>query len=242
MRALIECLTLIVDPPAPGERNMQKDEALLDACASGRSPGAIRMYGFSPPCLTLGRLQPRSDVDVAQCARLGVDVVRRPTGGRAVLHDQEVTYAVVCRIDDPDLGGDVLTSCARIHRVIADGLARLSVATHPVTAPTDLRGHARALARIADCFARPAAHEILDERGRKLVGSAQARRGAALLQHGAVPLEPPAAHQVLCGASPPGTASPGVRGVIQRPVSATELRDALIDAFTGALGDRLRTA
>src|ERR1019366_3935657 len=108
-------LALIIDAPAPGEENMRRDQVLLDACARGATAGAVRLYGFDPACLSLGRMQSIEDVDLDACARDGVDVVRRPSGGRAVLHDQEVTYSVVCRSTDPTFGGLVLESCSRIH-------------------------------------------------------------------------------------------------------------------------------
>src|SRR6202049_4646116 len=180
----IDALALIIDAPAPGETNMLRDLALLDACARGEIPGAVRLYGFQPACLSLGRMQPLDDVNLDACARDGVDVVRRPSGGRAVLHDQEVTYSVVCRSDDPVFGGRVLESCSRIHAAVAAGLATLGVRTMPRAMPANLRRDAREVAAVADCFARPAAHELLDDRGRKLVGSAQARLAGALLQHG----------------------------------------------------------
>src|SRR5437016_14340576 len=91
VRALDQRLTLRFDAPASGVWNMERDAVLLDECARGDSAGAVRLYGFDPPCLTLGRMQPESDVDAQACARAGVDVVRRPSGGRAVLHDQGVT-------------------------------------------------------------------------------------------------------------------------------------------------------
>src|SRR5580704_9180334 len=103
-------LALIIDAPAPGAENMRRDLALLDACARGEISGAVRLYGFAPACLSLGRMQPMSDVNLEACERDGVDVVRRPSGGRAVLHDQEVTYCVVCRSSDPIFGGRVLES------------------------------------------------------------------------------------------------------------------------------------
>ena len=101
-------LALIIDAPAPGEENMRRDVALLDECARGTTTGAVRLYGFRPACLSLGRMQPLSDVNLEACARDGVDIVRRPSGGRAVLHDAEVTYCVVCRASDPVFGGRVL--------------------------------------------------------------------------------------------------------------------------------------
>lgn len=230
-------LGLIIDEPASGEENMRRDLALLDACARGDIAGAIRLYGFAPACLSLGRMQPLDDVDLEACARDGVDVVRRPSGGRAVLHDQEVTYSVVCRSTDPVFGGRVLESCSRIHQAIAAGLDVLGVRTTPRAMPADVRRDAREGAAVADCFARPAAHELLDARGRKLVGSAQARRAGALLQHGSVLLEPPRAAGYLHGDDvnvvPAGA---GVRELLGRQVSREELVDALAAGFTSVIG------
>jgi lipoyl(octanoyl) transferase len=229
-------LELIVDAPAPGEENMRRDLALLDACARGEIAGAVRLYGFAPACLSLGRMQPMSDVDLEACEREGVDVVRRPSGGRAVLHDQEVTYCVVCRSSDPVFGGRVLESCASIHDAIAIGLETLGVRTTPRAMPADLRRDARDGAAVADCFARPAAHELLDDQGRKLVGSAQARRAGALLQHGSVLLEPPRAARYLCGDAVPTLGGVGVRELLGRRVSREELVEALAAGFRRALG------
>ena len=229
-------LQLIIDAPAPGAVNMARDLALLDACARGEIRGAIRLYGFDPACLSLGRMQPLDDVDLEACARDGVDVVRRPSGGRAVLHDQEVTYSVVCRSDDPVFGGRVLESCARIHLAVAAGLESLGVRTTARAMPADVRRDAREVAAVADCFARPAAHELLDYRGRKLVGSAQARRAGALLQHGSVLLDRPRAAAYLrageANAMPPGA---GVRELLGRHVSREELVDALATGFRRSL-------
>jgi lipoate-protein ligase A len=237
-------LELIIDAPAPGAENMRRDLELLDACARGEIPGAVRLYGFEPACLSLGRMQAIDDVDLDACARDGVDIVRRPSGGRAVLHDQEVTYSVVCRSTDPVFGGRVVESCSRIHEAVAAGLQVLGVRTVARGLPADLRRDAREGASVADCFARPAAHELLDERGRKLVGSAQARRAGALLQHGSVMLEAPRAAAylraepaaaLLRGGASPGSGGVGVRELSGRQVSREELVDALVAGFRQAL-------
>jgi lipoate-protein ligase A len=233
-------LELIIDAPAPGDENMRRDLALLDACARGAMPGAVRLYGFAPACLSLGRMQPMSDVDLEACRRDGVDVVRRPSGGRAVLHDQEVTYCVVCRSSDPIFGGRVLESCARIHDAIAEGLETLGVRTTPRAMPANVRRDARDVAAVADCFARPAAHELLDDQGRKLVGSAQARRAGALLQHGSVLLEAPRAAGYLRGNASPSIGGVGVRELLRRDVSRDELVDALAEGLRRALDAPLR--
>lgn len=236
-----ERLALIIDAPAPGEENMRRDVALLNACARGEIRGAVRLYGFAPACLSLGRMQPMSDVDLDACARDGVDVVCRPSGGRAVLHDQEVTYSVVCRSSDAIFGGRVLESCARIHDAVAAGLEMLGVLTTPRAMPADLRRDARDVAAVADCFARPAAHELLDDQGRKLVGSAQARRAGALLQHGSVLLEPPRAATYLRGDATPTLGGVGVREILGRQVTRAELVEALAEGFRRAI-DRPATA
>jgi lipoyl(octanoyl) transferase len=224
-------LELIIDAPASGEENMRRDRSLLDACARGEVPGAVRLYGFFPACLSLGRMQALDDVNLEACARDGVDVVRRPSGGRAVLHDQEVTYSVVCRSTDPMFGGRVLESCARIHEAVASGLATLGVHVTPRALPANLRRDAREGAAVADCFARPAAHELLDDRGRKLVGSAQARRAGALLQHGSVLLESPRAAGYLRGDAAPTLGGVGLRELLSREVSREELVEALAAGF-----------
>jgi lipoate-protein ligase A len=228
-------LALLIDVPAPGAANMVRDLALLDACARGEIRGAVRLYGFQPACLSLGRMQPMSDVDLEACARDGVDVVRRPSGGRAVLHDQEVTYSVVCRSSDPLFGGRVLESCSRIHNAVAAGLALLGVPTRPRALPADIRRDAREGAAVPDCFARPAAHELLDLRGRKLVGSAQARRGGALLQHGSVLLDPPRAAPYLHTGDVAPPAGAGIRELLGRNVTRDELVEALAAGFRPSL-------
>jgi lipoate-protein ligase A len=227
-------LTLSIDPPRPGAENMRRDAALLAAVAAG-APGAIRLYGFSPPCLSIGRLQDSADVDPAACARDGVEVVRRPTGGVAVLHDEEVTYAVACSSGHPVFGGDVLTSCARIHAAVTRGLAALGVAVRAHGAAADERAAALERAAVADCFARPASHELLSLDGRKLVGSAQARRGGALLQHGSVLLEPPRAAAYLRRPQSGERRGTGVRELLGRTVTREELAGALAGGFRESL-------
>jgi lipoate-protein ligase A len=217
---------------------MRRDSEHLRRCSACEISGLIRLYCFAPPCLSLGRLEPVSDVDVDACARDGVDVVRRPSGGRAVLHDDEVTYAVICRDDDPHFGGDVLTSCARVHAAIARGLGLLGVTTTPHMLDTVDRRAARVTAAQADCFARPGAHELLDVAGRKLVGSAQARRGGALLQHGSVLLSPSRAAKYLRSraaappfATAPPPASRGLRALAGRDLDREEVAEALAKGF-----------
>ena len=226
-----------IEGAGAGADHMQRDAETLRRCAAGGLGRAIRVYWFAPACLSLGRLEPESDVDLEACARDGIDVVRRPSGGRAVLHSDEVTYAVVCRIDDPDFGGDVMTSCGRIHDAVSRGLRRLGVATMPSVVPAASRRRQRLAAVQADCFARPAAHELLDASGRKLVGSAQARRGRALLQHGSILLSPSRAASYLRPDAPrdagPSAREPsaGLRSLLGRDISRDEVAGAVAEGF-----------
>ncbi|MBV8196097.1 MAG: hypothetical protein JOY80_11300 [Candidatus Dormibacteraeota bacterium] len=232
-----EELLVIVDGPASGAENMRRDSGLLRRCVTGEIARALRLYWFEPACLSLGRMQPDSDVDVAACARDGVDIVRRPSGGRAVLHRDEVTYALVCAADDPVFGGDVLTSCGRIHATVADSLRGLGIATSSHVTEAGERRHMRRRMEEANCFANPSAHELIDSTGSKLVGSAQVRNGHALLQHGSILLEPSGADDYLAaragrnGLHPP---TPGLRRLAGQDLSRLQVVEALATAFLTA--------
>jgi lipoate-protein ligase A len=110
---------------------MASDEALLDACAAGAAGfPCLRLYAFAPAALSLGFSQPIAGAaDLAFCRRERIDVVRRPTGGRAVLHDAEVTYAVIARRDEAPFAGSVLDSYHLIARGLMAGFARLGIET-----------------------------------------------------------------------------------------------------------------
>jgi lipoate-protein ligase A len=153
---------------------MAADEALLDAVVAG-APPALRLYRWRPPALSLGRFQPEADVDVDACRRLGVPVVRRPTGGQGLLHGGDLTYAVVM----PRPGG-AAGSVDAVYSLVAGaliaGLARLgveaAVARHDGPAgPVCFAGQQGADLRVGD---------------RKVCGSAQVRRDRAVLQHGSI--------------------------------------------------------
>jgi len=173
---------LLVDPRQPGPRNMAVDEALLQGMADSGDP-VLRLYGFAPPCLSLGRFQSAGDLgDDGLRRRDGVEVVRRPTGGRAVLHDDEVTYVVV-------LGRRHLQPFSKraAYRASAAILLRLlpalgvQGAVQPGATGTPPRE------ADPDCYRYTAEYEITAGR-RKLVGSAQTTTRDAALQHGTIPL------------------------------------------------------
>jgi lipoyl(octanoyl) transferase len=171
---------LIDTPPAPGAWNMAVDEALAASVAAGASP-VLRFYRWQPACLSLGRNQPaagRYDPDALAAA--SIDVVRRPTGGRAVLHRRELTYSLAAPVA---LFGSPRRAYGEVNRALVAGLRRLGAdaAVQPAT------GVRAPLPSLAPCFAEPVEGEVVAG-GRKLVGSAQRLLGTVLLQHGSLPL------------------------------------------------------
>ncbi len=161
---------------------MAVDEAILEHVGRGDSRPTLRLYAWKPPCLSLGHAQPFADVDVAALQANGWEMVRRPTGGRAILHTDELTYAVIAPADDPHVAGDVLESYHRLARALLAALVSLG-------APVEMKAgkDARHGAANPVCFEAPSTYEITVN-GKKLVGSAQARRKIGVLQHGSLPL------------------------------------------------------
>ncbi|HEX6798310.1 MAG TPA: hypothetical protein VF116_11430, partial [Ktedonobacterales bacterium] len=119
---------LIVErEPRTAAENMALDEAIVDAVAASAVPPTLRFYQWAPPGLSLGKRQPLSGVDLAACARDGVDVVRRATGGFAILHTDELTYSVATTPDDPRAAGAILDAYRSLRQGLLAGLLRLDV-------------------------------------------------------------------------------------------------------------------
>lgn len=169
----IRCLQ---HPPATGARNMAVDEATMDAAREGRV--TLRFYAWSSPCLSLGRNQAaRGHYDLEAARERGVDVVRRPTGGRAIYHHRELTYAVAAPVG---LWGGLRSAYRRINRALLRGLSRLGAEVAEAGRDARVPGPSSRA-----CFRDPLPGEIVAG-GRKLVGSAQWRDRGALLQHGSI--------------------------------------------------------
>ena len=173
---------LIVDAPAGGAWNMAVDEALAEAVDVGAAPPVLRLYRWAPPCLSLGFAQPYDAADAAFCAAHAIDVVRRPTGGRAVLHHLELTYSVCAPLGRAPFSRDLQAAYRAICRALVAGLQRLGVAAELSGAPES--GMIKPTQAIP-CFIGPAAGEVVVG-DRKLVGSAMRRTGEAILQHGSI--------------------------------------------------------
>ncbi len=166
---------------ADGFSNMAIDMAL-----ARRFQGmpVLRVYGWKPPAISLGFHQRLNDLDLEKCRRDGIDVVYRPTGGRAVLHADEVTYAVILGPESALYHSRILPVYERISQGILAALARLQIHLHferaPRQAKEDQPGDMSSL-----CFASSIQYEI-GHAGKKMIGSAQRRFGETVLQHGSI--------------------------------------------------------
>jgi lipoate-protein ligase A len=161
--------------------NMAVDRALLALHANAKSPPTLRLYQWRPPAVSLGYFQKRHDLDLEACQRLGFEVVRRPTGGRAVLHLEDLTYAVIAGTAE-----GMPSAVTAAYHLIAQGLLNAF----------RLLGIEAKMGRERDdphhtdiCFLRCARGAIV-HRGKKLVGSAQTWHGSSLLQHGSIIIRP----------------------------------------------------
>ncbi|MCJ7509882.1 MAG: lipoate--protein ligase family protein [Dehalococcoidia bacterium] len=206
---------------ASGARQMAVDDALLTLCGRGHSPPTLRLFSFRPPCLSLGRFQP---VPPETHREAGLEVVRRPTGGRAVLHRGDICYSVIAPVDHPLLAGSIHQSYGKIARALAEGLAILGL---PPLREAAAQGR---LPAGEWCFEAIAPHELALD-GAKLVGSAQLRRDGILLQQGSIRLASP-------GGQP--SAAISLEESLGRRVPRREMARALVEGFTRAWGVRFR--
>jgi lipoate-protein ligase A len=220
---------------------MAVDEALLESAGRGDSPPTLRLYDWRPACLSLGYAQSLDDVDMPRLAAHGWEVVRRPTGGRAILHVDELTYSVTGPAEEPRLAGDVLASYRRLSAAILGALERLGLA---VSAMPEAEGGNGAAAQPV-CFEVPSHYEITFG-GKKLVGSAQARRREGVLQHGTLPLHGNLARitEALAFESEEARAAAAARlleraatveSALGRPVPWRVTADAFREAFAATL-------
>jgi len=163
--------------------NMALDEAILEAVRQDQVPPTLRFYSWKPPCLSLGYAQSVADADVSAIEEMGWELVRRPTGGKAILHTDEITYSIAAPADHPLFMNGVLPSYKRISLALMDGLKRMGLDPELNDAEPQAPESGNPV-----CFQNPGAFEITVA-GKKLVGSAQVRRSGGVLQHGSLPLQ-----------------------------------------------------
>lgn len=186
---------LIKDSYHNGFINMAVDEAIMIAHKNGLVSPTIRFYQWSPPAVSLGYFQDlKKEINVKVCQDIGIDIVRRPTGGKAVLHDQELTYSFIIKENDPLVNDSILETYKKISGGIIRGLSYLGIKAELVPLRGKLENHLldrSDKARIhhldfkSICFSVPSQYEVQVE-GKKIVGSAQVRKGGVVLQHGSL--------------------------------------------------------
>jgi len=174
---------LLYTPPSNGAWNMAVDESILEHIHRGEASPTLRLYSWNPPCLSLGHAQSFSDVDMERVKANDWEVVRRVTGGRAILHTDELTYSVTGSAEEPVLSGGILESYNRLAQALMFAIRELGL-------PVEMKEHADQPATKnlnPVCFEVPSTYEITVN-GKKLIGSAQARKKEGVLQHGSLPL------------------------------------------------------
>ena len=209
--------------------NMAADEAMAQGVAEGFAPPTIRVFGWRPPAVSFGHAQRVArEVDIDRCRRMGVDIVRRPSGGRAVLHWHELTYSVVCPGDDPLFGGSIQDAYRKISLCLVAGLKSLGVnagfepGRQPAPSP-------RGPDLTAPCFSSTTQYEVTLG-GRKLAGSAQRRTNGVLLQHGSLLIGPQ--HKRIVELLPEGREAVKARFAAQLDAHTICLEEAAERCFT----------
>jgi len=189
---------LIKDNYHSGFMNMAIDEAIMIAHREGLVPPTIRFYQWSPPAVSLGYFQDlEKEIDVDVCKNMGIDIVRRPTGGKAVLHDKELTYSFIIRENHPLVNDSILETYKKISGGIIRGLSYLGIKAELVPLREKLKSipsgnEAKSKIPRSDiksiCFSVPSQYEV-QVMGKKIVGSAQVRKREIVLQHGSLLIE-----------------------------------------------------
>lgn len=219
-----------------GRLDMAIDEALAEAVGRGRSAQVVRLYGFSPPTLSLGRFQRiKGQYFPEKLERDGITLVRRPTGGHAVLHDDELTYSVILskaliaeRLGD----SKKRTVYDFVARILLAGLSKLGIAGR-------INASQQGDIRNPDCFRSSGEFEITADDGRKLIGSAQMTTRSAILQHGSIPMSNPGRRvfRYLAAAEPVDSQDPSsLNEQAGRSLAFEEVRECFAEAFRESLG------
>ncbi len=222
--------------------NMAVDEELLARAQAGESTPVLRLYTWNPPAVSLGRFQKMTDaVNVDACRKHGFDIVRRITGGRAVLHRDELTYSIVSRIDNPLFPSNVQGTYKVIAAGLLAGLRNLGIPAEMVSRGSRHSQLVNSHAKDPACFSSPSWYEIVVN-GKKIIGSAQRRLSGAFLQHGSILIsyDPALDAEVIQG----GGSGCGVTSITQELGTEALLpviKNAILDGFSGALGISLRT-
>lgn len=170
---------LLIDPPQKGLENMATDEAIIESCNQRLSQPTLRLYEWSEPTLSIGCFQ-KADNVIKYCLNAGIPYVRRITGGRAVLHSDEITYSIICSEDEPLFKEGISGAYRIISRCLLAALREVGINADMHASRTIEHGFGK-----ISCFHSPSRYEIIID-NKKLIGSAQRRFKSAFLQHGSI--------------------------------------------------------
>lgn len=248
---------LIKDSYHTGFVNMAIDEAIMIAHREGLVPPTIRFYQWSPPAVSLGYFQDlQKEIDVDTCKNMGIDIVRRPTGGKAVLHDKELTYSFIIKESHPLVNGSILETYKKISGGIIRGLSYLGIKAELVPLREKLKStpsgnEAKSEIPHSDirsiCFSVPSQYEV-QVKGKKIVGSAQVRKREIVLQHGSllIELEKDKLFSVFNFPSAKikeklktGFKATSLEEILKKKINFTELSEILLRGFEEEFGARL---
>jgi lipoate-protein ligase A len=224
----METWRLLISPADYGTRNLATDQAISEQVRDGASLPTLRFYSWKAPTLSLGYAQPISLVDTGLARRLKIEIVRRSTGGQAILHDDELTYSIALPRTHAFAKKGIMASYQLFNNAFARGLNQLGI---PVTQGSYTPAAESRQAVV--CFGAPSTHELATENN-KVLGSAQTRVGGVMLQHGSFPLSHNSTlHDLL--RQPRPSSWQGLRDLL----APTPTLGALIQVFTAALADEL---
>ena len=222
--------------PNTGAVNMAVDEALLNKAAAGDAVPTLRFYTWDPPAVSTGRFQdPGTAVNAEACSRRSIDIVRRITGGRAVLHKHELTYSVVSRTDNPLFPKGVLGTYKVIAAGLLAGLTNLGIPAEMVSRSGRHAALVKKASRDPSCFSSPSWYEIL-VKGRKIIGSAQRRIPGAFLQHGSILIDhdPEGEADVISGGGSRDSITT-IQEELGRAIPQEAVKQAFLRGFSDAL-------
>ncbi len=220
---------------------MAMDEELLARAQAGEAMPVLRFYGWDPPAVSIGRFQDmKTSVNADACRKHGFDIVRRITGGRAVLHYQELTYSITARVDNPLFPSTVLGTYKVIAAGLLAGLQNLGIAAEMVSRGGRHATLVEKKPKDPSCFSSPSWYEIVVN-GKKIIGSAQRRMRGAFLQHGSILIDydPALEAEVIPG----GGVCEGITCIkreLARNVPGEEVKKAIRKGFEEALAIKFR--
>jgi len=219
-----------------GFYNMSVDEELLARAQAGEKMPVLRFYAWNPPAVSIGRFQKIEDaVNTEACKLLGFDIVRRITGGRAVLHHTELTYSVIARTDNPLFPHTVLGTYKVIAAGLLAGLRNLGVNANMVSRSDRTAHLVKKDSKASACFSSPSWYEIVVQH-KKIIGSAQRRLSGAFLQHGSILIgyDPALEAKVIPGGCADGCVT-CIQQELDRTVSLNEVKQAFLTGFSQSL-------